>query len=189
MEAYAVSDPIQAFRALPDDARAELYNGEIVMMDSPLDDHQGIGADLFYQLYFYLRGKECFVRADMDVQLDTQRPTIVRPDIFVVCDTSKRRDGRIYGAPDLVIEILSPSSRRRDMIRKFNLYLQAGVREYWIVDPDEQTVSQHMLRDGHYMTNVYEAGERIEVDVLEGCIVDLSTVFPQTGGDQPVSES
>lgn len=102
------------------------------------------------------------------------------PDIFAVCDPSKLDDIGCKGAPDLVMEILSPSTKRHDRFTKFNLYQRAGVREYWIVDPDDKTVQVFVLEDGHYTAKDYGAvGDTVRVNVLEDCTIDLSQVFPE----------
>ena len=81
----------------------------------------------------------------MDVQLDCDDKTVVQPDVMVICDRNKYKNGRVFGAPDLIIEVLSPSTRRRDMQLKYSKYANAGVREYWIVDPVKKVVVQYDL--------------------------------------------
>jgi Uma2 family endonuclease len=95
----------------------------------------------------------------------------------VICDSSKINDRGCNGAPDLIIEILSPSTVRQDRVLKFHKYLEAGVLEYWIVDPEGKTVQVHILDNGHYITNTYDDMGKVPVSVLQGCIIDLSTVF------------
>jgi Uma2 family endonuclease len=93
---------------------------------------------------------------------------VVEPDIVVVCDHSKLDDRGCNGAPDLVIEILSPSNTQRDRIVKFRKYLAAGVREYWVVDPNQKTVEVHILNNRQYVTTVYDAADEAPVSVLPG---------------------
>lgn len=187
MEARAVNQhsTIKIFENLPEGVRAELIDGVIVSMASPADIHQDIAIELATQLRTYLRGKSCFARYEFDVQLNKNDPwNVVRPDIIVVCDRSKNSLNRIIGAPDMIIEVVSPSTIRRDRVEKLNLYKRAGVQEYWIVYPDEESggpsVDQLVLRDGEYIHLAHEATERVSVHCLEDCVIDLQLVFPQT---------
>ena len=161
--------------------RCELINGVIYLMSAPSRIHQQISIALSSLLYNYLKGKTCEVfHAPFDVRLnyDTDDNTVVQPDILVVCDMSKLENGKTCnGAPDFVIEILSPSTERHDAIKKLNLYLQAGVKEYWLVDPEHKLVATHRLIDNQYVTSIYDAEDEILVMVLEGCTIRLSEVF------------
>ena len=107
--------------------------------------------------------------------------TVLQPDLLVVCDPKKVDERGVRGAPDLVIEILSKTTRRLDLLSKYNIYQRAGVREYWIVDPDTQTVTVHTLEDGKYRSPavVYRSDASVPVGVLEGFQVDLKTVFEE----------
>lgn len=103
---------------------------------------------------------------------------MVEPDISIICGLDKLDDIDCQGAPNLVIEILSPSTRRHDRITKFNLYQQAGVREYWIVDSVDRSVLSFISENGHYTTrDLAGTGEKIKVNVLEDCVIDLTAVF------------
>ena len=168
--------------------RIELINGVPVMMSPPVRAHQKILTGLFGQLYDYLKGKKCEVYpAPFAVRLFEEsgdRPedvdTLVEPDISVICDPGKLDDIGCKGAPDLIIEILSPSTRRHDRMTKFNLYQRAGVREYWIVDPDVKDAQSFLLEEGRYSASGYAAaGETMKVNVLEDCALDFSLVFPE----------
>ena len=166
--------------------RIELIDGYPVMMAPPSRRHQEISGELFGQLRDYLKGKKCEIyHAPFAVRLferDGERPedvdTLVEPDISVVCDPSKLDDIGCKGAPDLVMEILSPSTTRHDKFTKFNLYQRAGVREYWIVDPVSKSVQVFVLEDGRYSAKDFgSAEEKVRVNVLEDCEIDLSQVF------------
>ena len=168
--------------------RIELICGEPFMMAPPVRRHQEISGELFAQLHAYLKGKTCKVYpAPFAVRLferDGDRPedvdTMVEPDISVVCDTGKLDDIGCKGAPDLIIEILSPTTQRHDRMTKFNLYQQAGVREYWIVDPDGKSAQVFVLDGGHYVAKDFgTAKDMVKVNVLEDCAIDLSQVFPE----------
>ena len=175
-----------------DGKRWELYDGVPVALASPTNVHQIVLTEILYQLHDFLRGKPCKVYpSPFDVRLfDTaeDRPEqsryVLQPDLMVVCDREKVDRHGVHGAPDLVIEILSPSSRGSDRLRKFVLYERAGVREYWLVDPEARTVEVYLLKaeEGRYYAAdaVYTAGASVPVTVLEGCSVDLREVFPDS---------
>lgn len=171
------------------DERYELINGEAVRMESPTATHQRISKKLFRQIEDFLDGKPCEpFYAPFDVKLfekegDRQDyvDTVVQPDIFVVCDPEKIDERGIKGAPDLIIEILSPSNFRHDKIVKLNLYNQAEVREYWIVDPSNKSVQVFLRnKDGIlWIDEEYRSSDTAKVNVLEGCFIELSKVFPE----------
>lgn len=167
--------------------RIEIIDGEAYMMATPLRVHQRISRELLLQIGNYLQGKRCEVfSAPFGVRLfeeDGNRPedvdTMVEPDITVVCDPDKLDKYGCKGAPDMIIEILSPSNRRHDLVVKYRLYQRAGVREYWIVDPDTKTVQVHKLEDGAYdAPEVYTTGE-VPVGLWEDFRVDLGPVFAE----------
>lgn len=169
-----------------EDVRYELYNGLPVALASSSSVHQMISRELLSQLYAFLKGKECQVfSAPLDVRLFEKREntpeeifTVVQPDLMVVCDEAKIDRHGIQGAPDMIIEIASDSTRRIDRLTKLNLYQKAEVKEYWIVEPDAHIVSVHILENGVYRTaGVYSSGI-MPVSILPGCKIDLSTVFP-----------
>lgn len=172
-----------------EDERVEIIDGEAIMMaPAPARVHQEISGELFRQLANYLRGKECKVyAAPFDVRLfeeDGDRPedvdTVVEPDITIVCNPSKLDERGCKGAPDMVVEILSPATQRHDRFTKFSLYQKAGVREYWLVDPGSKIVQSFILEGGHYAVKEFgTAGEKVRVNVLEDCIIDLSELFPE----------
>lgn len=168
--------------------RIEIIDGEAVMMAPPVRIHQEISGELFFQLANYLRGKGCKVyAAPFAVRLfekDGDRPedvdTLVEPDIAVICDPAKLDKYGCRGAPDMVVEILSPSTQRQDRFTKFSLYQRAGVREYWIVDPENKFVQSFWLEDGRYAVKEFgAAGDKMCVNVLEDCVIDLSEIFPE----------
>ena len=169
--------------------RVEIIDGEVFMMAPPSSVHQEIAAELTRQFGNYLEGKQCKVYpAPFGVRLfeqDGETPedvdTVVEPDLSVVCDRSKIDKHGCKGAPDLIIEILSPSSLRHDRFVKLGLYQRAGVREYWIVDPEYKSV-QVFTQDKTSSLRIAEEYGREDVarvNVLEGCFIDLGKVFPQ----------
>ena len=165
-----------------DGERWELINGvPYAMAPGPLSDHQTILVQLTWMFQSFLDGKPCrlFI-APFDVRLDVgdEDDTVVQPDLFVVCDSSKLADKRFCkGAPDLVVEILSPSTARHDRLTKLNLYRRAGVREYWIIDPDTKIVQVCVFESG--AVNGYGDNDDIPVSTLPGCIINLQGVFSQ----------
>lgn len=173
-----------------EDVRVELIDGTPCMMSPPTRRHQEVLSELHRQLANFLVGKSCRVYpAPFGVRLFSKKEdppagetTLLEPDITVVCDREKLDKYGCKGAPDLIVEILSPSTRRRDRFEKFHLYRRAGVREYWLVDPDKALVQTMVLEDGRYPAGeVYTARDRVPVTVLEGCVIDLTTVFPEDG--------
>ena len=151
------------------------------MMSAPTTEHQSILGELHRQFANFLKGKICKVfLAPCDVCLSglgDEDDTVVQPDLLVVCDESKLDKKRCNGAPDMVIEILSPSTSKRDLFIKLKKYQNAGVREYWIADPDAKAVNVHILENGRYVINSHESDETVAVTVLDGCVITLSDVF------------
>ncbi|MDR3247706.1 MAG: Uma2 family endonuclease [Treponema sp.] len=176
-----------------EDLRAEIIDGSLYVKSPPATDHQRVGLELSYQIKGFLRGKtpEVFI-APFGVRLfpkkDLSDGTLVEPDIVVVCDPAQIDKRGCNGAPDLIIEILSPSNSRHDRFTKFDLYLRAKVREYWVVDPDEKEVQTYILAGDHYIAKAYGYNEPtikpedtvpdiVPVTVLPGLEIDLKTVF------------
>lgn len=182
-ESYTFADCL----TWPENERIELIDGEAVMMSLPSTVHQKISGELFRQLANFLEGKKCEVfSAPFGVRLfekDGDSPenvdTMVEPDISVICDRDKLDRHGCKGAPDLIVEILSPSTQRRDRLIKLELYQRAGVREYWLVSPEEQTVQVLLFTNGLLLPReLYKKGDIAKVNVLEGCFLELEKVFP-----------
>ena len=162
--------------------RYQLINGEAFQMASPSVTHQALLGEVFYQFYSWLRGKPCQVFASpLDVRLfpkkDKSDNTVVQPDMLVVCDKNKIDKGSINGAPDLVIEIISPSNTHSDLFLKFQYYLKAGVREYWVIDPEQKKVQVHIYENDHYISTMYEDNASIPVTVLSGFTITLDDLW------------
>jgi Uma2 family endonuclease len=162
--------------------RAELADGQLYVTSPPSRYHQGILGKLFVKLALFLEGKPCRIYpAPFGVRLfpkdDLSDTTYFEPDITVVCDLSKLDDRGCNGPPDLIVEILSPSNRQSDMLVKFRKYLQAGVREYWIVDSEEKTVHACVLDRDQYRVSVYDETQTLPVRILPPCAVTLRDIF------------
>lgn len=169
--------------------RIEIINGEAFMMATPTTAHQIISGEIFRQLSNYLEGKKCkAIPAPFGVRLfeqDGDKPedvgTVVEPDISVICDRKKMDKYGCKGAPDMVVEVLSPSSLRHDRFIKLNLYQRAGVREYWIVDPENRAI-QVFLQDSNGIFRIFDEYGRhdvAKVNILDGCFIELSKVFSE----------
>jgi len=170
------------YAKLDDDKRYEVIDGVVYLMSpGATERHQDINGELFLQFGSFLKGKPCKVfHPPFDVCLNAagdDDKTVVQPDIIIVCDKSKLDGKRCNGAPDLIVEILSRSNRSHDICLKFDKYLQAGVREYWIVDPEEKVVLVNILKNGEYVAKSYNENHNISVHVLDGCIINLKEVF------------
>ena len=165
-----------------DDVRYELIDGVAYALSAPTPIHQRVSRKMTVLLDSFLAGKSCeLFTAPLDVRLsvDEADDTVVQPDLFVVCDKTKIGDKACIGAPDLVIEILSPSTARIDMLKKFHAYLKAGVLEYWIVDPEGKTIDVFKLENGEYVGSEYIKDAVVKSHVLEGCEIKLVDVFEE----------
>lgn len=168
------------YYALPDERRVELIDGVIYDMASPTSLHQLIGVKIWSQLEAYIQKNDgdCipFV-APVDVQLDCDNRTMVQPDVLVVCDRSKIIRRCIYGAPDLIVEVVSEPTRKKDMTIKLEKYRNAGVREYWMVDEDRKQVIVYDFSQRSY-AQIYGFDARIPVGIFGGdCQVDFAEIY------------
>ena len=160
-----------------EDERIELIDGEAVMMAPPSTSHQIISMEISRQLANFLEGKKCLaIPAPFAVRLFEREGdppanvrTVVEPDISVICDRNKLDAHGCKGAPDMVIEILSPSNRRHDRLVKLDLYQRAGVREYWIVDPvKELTVVYRFEKE---TMEEFAFGEDVPAGIYEDLLI------------------
>ena len=171
---------IDDYLSLPADIRAELIDGVFYDMASPSPIHQSISLDIAVALHNYIdsnKGACQTFTAPIDVQLDCDDKTIVQPDILVLCDKNKLNKERIVGAPDLVIEILSPSTRYHDTKRKLYKYINAGVREYWIVMPDTLKILVYAFEKSSIPVE-YSFTDKVPVNIWNGkCSVDFKKIY------------
>jgi Uma2 family endonuclease len=173
-----------------DDVRRELYDGLIKLMTpAPSRMHQKISTNLTRVFSNFLIHKNCEVyHAPSDVRFPKDRKsiddklvyTVLQPDLYVVCDLSKLDDRGCLGAPDLIIEIISPKTSKRDTRDKFDIYQEHGVREYWIVGPNDETVNVFVLDESgkFQLVGMYAEDDKIPVNIFNGDLkVDLTEVF------------
>ncbi|WP_462266319.1 Uma2 family endonuclease [Mucilaginibacter sp.] len=167
------------------DERLELIKGKISKMSPPPGEmHQRISTILSSELYFYLKGKSCHVySAPFDVRLsrtinDKQVITVVQPDICVICNPKKIDERGCLGAPDIVVEILSPGNNKKELQNKYEVYEEAGILEYWLIYPAEKTLSKYVLKAGQFQAlRPLTVGDEITTNVLPGFALNLSEVF------------
>jgi len=174
-----------------DDKRRELWNGFInLMTPAPNLEHQNISMNLLTNFVskFHNNLKCKLFHASFDVRFPKNGETdndkiytVVQPDIVIVCDKTKLDNKGCIGAPDFIAEIVSPSTAKRDMVDKFQLYEEHGVREYWIVFPNEQFINAYFLENGKYqLSGVYTREDKISVKIFEGELeIDLKDVFEE----------
>ena len=173
-----------------DDVRRELYDGFIKLMTpAPSSRHQELSTNLVSICWNFLRNKQCKIyHAPSDVRFSKNRKslddklvyTVLQPDLYIVCDLSKIDDRGCLGAPDMIIEIISPKNSQRDTRDKFEIYQEYGVREYWIVSPNDETVNVFVLdENGKFQFRGLHAGDdKIPVHIFNGELkVDLTEVF------------
>lgn len=177
MKKYTYEDLLK----IDDGNRYELIDGQLYLMSSPTTKHQEVVGTIYVQLYNYLIGKKCKVFVSpLDVCLSGVRNpkkeyNVLEPDVMVVCDESKISDKAIEGAPDIIIEVVSPSSRKHDTFVKFNLYQYYGVKEYWIIDLEAEVIYQYILNEKNIYTlpKTYEITEDVKVNRLKNCTISL----------------
>lgn len=167
--------------------RVELIKGRIMKMTAPNRKHQDVSRDVSLKLGNFLKNKKCkMYAAPFDVRLprknnlkDEDIITVVQPDLCVICDEKKLDDKGCIGAPDLVIEILSPGNSKREVRLKYELYEEAGVKEYWIINPVEENIAVLILNyngifDG---AKLYAADDMIESKAIDGFQIGVTDIF------------
>jgi len=170
----------------PDEERWELIDGVAYdMSPSPSRRHQEIVGELYRQISNYLLDKPCHVYvAPFDVRLpvgdepDEEIETVVQPDIVVVCDRNKLDDRGCRGAPDIIIEVLSAYTAKKDLVTKYHLYEKHKVKQYWIFDPETEEVIIFKLKNDKYeKPEEYNREDKIRVDIFKDLEIDLSIIF------------
>ncbi len=168
------------------DERMEIIKGHIFQMSAPNRYHQKAFGKIYVPLYNFLEGHKCEVYgAPFDVRLpkkskeDKDIFTVVQPDVVVVCDKSKLDKRGCIGAPDIVVEILSPGNNKKELQNKYDVYEETGVKEYWIVSISDETFFKYVLNDeGKFMpTRLLTVGDKVTTPILPGFVLDLEQVF------------
>jgi len=170
----------------PDDERWEIIDGVPYMQSAPSWQHQSISRELLRQFSNYLLGKSCEVFASpFDLRLtdseaaDENVTDVYQPDLAVICDKNQLKGTGYFGIPNLVIEILSPSTAKTDRLLKFNMYEKYRVKEYWIVEPDMKLVSVFILQDNsrYGRPELYTETGDVKVSIFPDLIINLNIVF------------
>lgn len=166
--------------------RVELFKGRILKLSAPNRIHQYVSGALYIKIGVYLQNKKCQVyAAPFDVRLpvhnrkkDNEVTTVVQPDICVICDETKLDDRGCCGAPDLVVEILSPGNSQKEVRLKFEIYEEAGVKEYWLVHPVEQTLIAYSLHENAFGGGkMYAPGDILYSTAVQGLSIDMNEIF------------
>lgn len=173
---YAANDEerlytLDDYYRLPNDVRAELIDGRLFYMQSPTSAHQNIIGELYFATRLFIKEKNGTCQpfmAPLDVQLDCDDKTMIQPDFMIVCDREKIWEDRIYGAPDFVVEVLSPSTRKRDTDVKLLKYRNAGVIEYWIVDLEKERIICYFFEEDGLIPNIYTFQNEVPVRIYDG---------------------
>ncbi|WP_026651003.1 Uma2 family endonuclease [Butyrivibrio proteoclasticus] len=172
---------LEDYYALPDEQRVELIDGVFYDMSSPRIVHQDICYVIHSAIASYIKankGKCKAFSAPVDVQIDCDDKTMVQPDVLVVCDRDKIKGFGIYGAPDFLVEILSPSTRKKDMTVKLTKYMEAGVREYWIVDPEKRILIIYNFMEEDWLPQVMPLKGEAPVAIYDGKLkISLDEIF------------
>lgn len=170
---------LEDYYALPEDIRVELIDGRFFEMEAPSLVHQAVSMELSVNIQIFIRKKKgsCVVfAAPVDVQLDADNRTMVQPDVVVICDKKKLNGKCIVGAPDFVVEILSPSTKEKDMFLKLMKYKNAGVREYWMIDTKKNRIITYCFEEDDIPV-IYGMDAAVPVKIFSGELsVDFSGV-------------
>ncbi len=169
------------------DERVELIKGKVFPMSGPARLHQQVSVHLASMLFNFLLGKPCKVyTAPFDVRFfmgsnkaDKDIYTVLQPDICVICDSQKLDKRGCIGAPDIVVEILSPGNNKKDLLNKYSIYEEYGVKEYWVVSPEQKSFMKYTLDTSgiYYPSRLFTLSEKVGSGVLPGFELDLDQVF------------
>ncbi|WP_018931954.1 Uma2 family endonuclease [Gracilibacillus lacisalsi] len=173
-----------------EEERMEIIDGVPYLQITPSRLHQEILSELHRQIANYLVGKKCKVypapfhvvlNLEQENQKEEDSQNVFEPDITIVCDSTKLDDRGCIGSPDLVMEIISTSTARKDKIEKFNKYEQGGVKEFWLVEPQEKIVSVFMLQDNHRFgrPELFTDEDQVTISIFKGLTIDLKMVFSE----------
>jgi prevent-host-death family protein len=163
--------------------RYEYIDGEIYLLASPKTTHQIVLTELFVIFCNYFQEKKCtpmLAPYDIELKRSQESISIVQPDIMIICDLEEKLNENDYytGVPSLVVEILSESTRRKDMIKKLDLYMSCGVEEYWIVNPLNKEVTVYLFEEKNIKNNTtFKNSEVIQSFIFEGLVADIRRIF------------
>ena len=176
---YNAEEFFEFVKNKPENERYELIDGRIYMMAAPNISHQRLILSIGSKLSDYLDGKKCEVFiSPLDVVLfkkdkKDKSQNVFQPDVFVVCDPKKITDKRIYGAPDFIVEVVSPSSETHDYFKKLQIYFKYGVKEYWIVNPAKREITVYCnVNEEEYKT--YTFSDKIKVGIFDDFEIDFA---------------
>ena len=168
---------------IEDENRYEIIDGVLYQMYSPRTIHQVILTELITQLKYFFQNKKCtpFI-APLDVRISGERDNkkvkdVVQPDLMVVCDKNKIDEKGICGAPDFIIEVMSPSNPAYDSIKKLNLYLKYKVKEYWLISPMDKKIYTYYLNGKKYDIEEYEIYEEVESHIFKDLKLNLKEIY------------
>lgn len=171
------------YYSVPEGKNAELIDGVLYDMSaSPSFSHQILRGEIGFEIYNYnIQNDRRYITlyVPVNIQLDSDGKTIVQPDIFILFDKSKQCKMGINGVPDFMLEILSPATRKKDMIIKLHKYMSVGVREYWILDPDARQLIVYDFEHSRFPI-IYNANDTVPISVLDNqCEINLKKIFEQ----------
>lgn len=171
---------LEDYLALPEERRVELIDGVFYDMAAPTGYHQFLAGEIHFSLLNQSKKQKSPCRpfiSPLDVQIDKDDRTVVQPDVFGTCDPTGFMNGRYYGAPDFIVEVISPSSRRKDMIIKGAKYATAGVKEYWMIDLQRKQVIVYVYTQED-LIKIYSITDDIPVTISNGKFhVDFSEIY------------
>lgn len=164
------------------DLRYEYIDGEVYCLSSPSYNHQIAVDEIYVNFYNWFKGKKCRpLTSPFDVTLVKSKDNInvVQPDIIVICDTEKVDEkGKYKGVPTLAVEVLSSSTKKKDMLKKLDLYMQTGVREYWMVEPEKKEIIVYSFEKQNIKDcEVYVEGKTVKSNVFKGLEIALQEIF------------
>lgn len=161
---------IENYFTTPDETRVELIDGTMYDLETPTFEHQKIAGEIYRQIANYIieNNGKCEVGiSPVDVQLDRDNKTVVQPDVFILCNNEKLLQGRVFGAPDFVLEVISSATKRKDYFKKLEKYENAGVREYWIFDPYKKQLVVFFFENDIY-AQIYDLKQPVPIFIFKG---------------------
>jgi len=179
------------YLAWGEDVKCELIDGVVYNMASPTTAHQDLVSRLWSIFRDFLKGRRCkayFAPLDVRLNAHSYDDIVVQPDVIILCDRSKLDPaGRgIIGAPDMIIEVLSPTTAYTDRVLKHQKYMLAGVKEYWIVDIENKLLEVYLLEGGKYFSQKHGKNGKVPVQTFPGLEIDLAEIFAEDTWDTEI---